>query len=41
MRKIQLCSTILHYMERIDPGNASQSKQKVGIVNEYMEIGFS
>ena len=28
-------------MERIDPGNASQSKQKVGIVNEYMEIGFS
>ena len=27
-------------MDKIDPGNESQSKLKVGIFNEYMEIGF-
>ena len=27
-------------MDKIDPGNESQSKLKVRIFNEYMEIGF-
>ena len=40
LRKIQLCSTVLHFMDKIDPGNESQSKLKVRIFNEYMEIGF-
>ena len=35
MRKIQLCSTVLHFMDKIDPGNESQSKYKVRITSEY------
>ena len=35
LRKIQLCSAVLHFMDKIDPGNESQSKLKVGIFNEY------
>ena len=40
MRKIQLCSGVLQFMDTIDPGNESQSKLKVRISNEYMEIDF-
>merc|ERR1712110_521876 len=29
LRKIQLCSTVLHFMDKIDPGNESQSKLKI------------
>ena len=38
MRKMQLCSAVLQFMETIDPGNESQSKVKVRISYGYMEI---
>ena len=41
MRKMQLCSAVLQFMETIDPGNESQSKVKVRISYEYMEIDFN
>ena len=41
MRKMQLCSAVLQFMETIDPGNESQSKVKVRISHEYMEIDIN